>query len=79
VLDDTPTALAAFGAGALSISSPAFAALVPGVWASLWNRRPAQVVFLLDFSGAPERRVDRRRTNDNQTLAMVDSQGDACG
>jgi cytochrome c-type biogenesis protein len=51
VLDDTPTALAAFGAGALSIASPAFVALVPGVCAYLWNRRPAQVAaFFLGFS-----------------------------
>jgi cytochrome c-type biogenesis protein len=51
VLDDTPTALAAFGAGAVSIVSPAFAALVPGVCACLWNRRPAQMVaFFLGFS-----------------------------
>ena len=48
---DTPTALAAFGAGALSIVSPAFVALVPGVCASLWNRRPAQMAaFFLGFS-----------------------------
>jgi cytochrome c-type biogenesis protein len=51
VLDDTPTALAAFGAGALSIVSPAFAALVPGVCAYLWNRRAAHVAaFFLGFS-----------------------------
>ena len=51
MLDDTPTALAAFGAGALSIVSPAFVALVPGVCAYLWNRRPAQVAaFFLGFS-----------------------------
>jgi cytochrome c-type biogenesis protein len=51
VLDDTPTALAAFGAGALSIVSPAFVALVPGVCAFLWNRGTAQVVaFFLGFS-----------------------------
>ena len=51
MLDDTPTALAAFGAGALSIVSPAFVALLPGVCAFLWNRRPAQVAaFFLGFS-----------------------------
>ena len=51
MLYDTPTALEAFGAGALSIVSPAFAALVPGVCAYLWNRRQAQVVaFFLGFS-----------------------------
>ena len=51
MLDDTPTALAAFGAGALSIVSPAFMALVPGVCAFLWNRRPAHVAaFFLGFS-----------------------------
>jgi cytochrome c-type biogenesis protein len=51
VLDDTPTALAAFGAGALSIVSPAFVALVPGVCAFLWNRGTAQAVaFFLGFS-----------------------------
>jgi len=51
VLDDTPTALAAFGAGALSIVSPAFVALVPGVCAFLWNRGTAQIAaFLLGFS-----------------------------
>ncbi len=51
MLDDTPTALAAFGAGALSIVSPAFVALVPGVCAYLWNRRPPQVAaFFLGFS-----------------------------
>ena len=51
MLDDTPTALAAFGAGAWSIVSPAFVALVPGVCACLWNRRPAQIAaFFLGFS-----------------------------
>ena len=51
MLDDTPTALAALGAGALSIVSPAFVALVPGVCACLWNRGLAQVVaFFLGFS-----------------------------
>ena len=51
MLENTPTALAAFGAGALSIVSPAFVALVPGVCAFLWNRRPAQVAaFFLGFS-----------------------------
>ena len=51
MLEDTPTALAAFGAGALSIVSPAFVALVPGACAYLWNRRPPQVAaFFLGFS-----------------------------
>ena len=51
MLDDTPTALAAFGAGALSIVSPAFVALVPGVCAFLWTRGTAQIVaFFLGFS-----------------------------
>ena len=51
MLDDAPTALAALGAGALSLVSPAFVALVPGVCASLWNRRPAHVAaFFLGFS-----------------------------
>ena len=51
MLEDTPSALAAFGAGALSIVSPAFVALVPGACAYLWNRRSPQVVtFFLGFS-----------------------------
>ena len=50
-MEDTPTALAAFAAGALSIVSPAFVALVPGVCALLWNRGAAQVAaFFLGFS-----------------------------
>ena len=51
MLDDTPTALAAFGAGAVSIVSPAFVALAPGVCAFLWNRGTAQAAaFFLGFS-----------------------------
>jgi len=50
-MDETPTVLAAFGAGALSIASAAVAPLLPGFAGYIWNRGLAQLAgFLLGFS-----------------------------
>ena len=50
-MDATPTALAAFGAGVLSVVSPAIAPLLPAFNAYLWSRGLAQIAaFLLAFS-----------------------------
>jgi cytochrome c-type biogenesis protein len=50
-MDATPTVLAAFGAGVLSVVSPAIAPLLPAFISYLWNRGLAHVAaFLLAFS-----------------------------
>ena len=46
-MDETPTVLAAFGAGVLSVVSPAVAPLLPAFGAYLWNRRLAHIAALL--------------------------------
>jgi cytochrome c-type biogenesis protein len=43
VIDETPTVIAAFGAGVLSVASPAVAPLLPGFVGYVWHRGSAHV------------------------------------